>query len=458
MQRTRCVMFKPLALNAVVAASLLSLVACSDSASVTNPANPASGQTVPKDDAGGQSHIDASSGGGDNGGQIDAGAPPAVDGGSGPDRDGKFIHPGVLVSRGMLDFVRAKIAAGEQPWTDAFNAAKGDNLGRTSYTPKPRADVNCGPSSNPDNGCTDEKNDVAAAYTAALLWAYTGKQDYADTSIRIMNAWSSTLQKHSGANEPLQAAWCAEVFPRAAEIIRYTGAGWPDDEMQRFADMLKKVYLPEVEKGTTVNGNWETSMIEATINIAVFLDDKDHFDSAIAMWRKRTPAYVYLASDGAMPVQPPNDPRSDDSLRGYWYNPSKFIDGLTQESCRDKPNSGTQGFGHAQYGVAGIFNAAETARIQGVDLFSAEQPRLTTMLEFHSKYLNGQSTSGLCQSTIEKVSPDPMWEIAYNAYANVLHQSLPETKKLIENNRPFGATHHMVWETLTHAEIGAAGL
>jgi hypothetical protein len=35
---------------------------------------------------------------------------------------------------------------------------------------------------------------------------------------------------------------------------------------------------------------------------------------------------------------------------------------------------------------------------------------------------------------------------------------LPETLKLLQSIRPTDATHHMAWETLTHAEIGAVGL
>src|SRR5262249_20201696 len=156
-----------------------------------------------------------------------------------------------------------------------------------------------------------------------------------------------------------QSAWVAEVFPRAAEIIRYANAGWSDADIAKFGGMLKNVYLPEVVNGTKVNGNWDTSMIEATMNIAIFLDDRPTFDKAVAMWRKRTPAYIYLSSDGALPVQPPNDTKSASSLGGFWYNPTQFVDGLSQESCRDLPNSGTQGFGHAQYGTAAIINAAE---------------------------------------------------------------------------------------------------
>src|SRR3569623_1152616 len=105
-------------------------------------------------------------------------APPSSGGGGG------FVHPGVLVDKGQLDFVKARIAAKQQPWYDAYNAAAGSNLGSRGYTPHPRADVQCGPTSNPDIGCTDEKNDSAAAYTQALLWYNDGNKAPADKAIQ----------------------------------------------------------------------------------------------------------------------------------------------------------------------------------------------------------------------------------------------------------------------------------
>jgi hypothetical protein len=40
--------------------------------------------------------------------------------------------------------------------------------------PNPRAVVECGANSLPNNGCTDERNDALAAYTQALLWFFIG--------------------------------------------------------------------------------------------------------------------------------------------------------------------------------------------------------------------------------------------------------------------------------------------
>jgi hypothetical protein len=85
-----------------------------------------------------------------------------------------FTHPGVLVSRPQLDFVKARVQAGEQPWLNAYNQMMSSRYASLSRVPAPRATVECGPTSNPNNGCTDEREDAIAAYTDALAWYITG--------------------------------------------------------------------------------------------------------------------------------------------------------------------------------------------------------------------------------------------------------------------------------------------
>jgi hypothetical protein len=394
--------------------------------------------------AGGASGSGGSSGAG-QGGSASGGS--AGKGGG----TGLFVHPGVLVQQGQLDFVKAKITAATAPWKPAFDKAKSDSHGSLSYKAQPRADVDCGSFSMPDNGCTEEKNDVAAAYTHALLWYFTGNDAYAKKSIEIMNAWSSTVKQHTNSNAPLQSAWTASVWPRAAEIMRYTYSGWAPADVAAFETMLKTVYLPEVQNGAPkTNGNWELSMIEASIGIGVFLDDKAIFDKAVAMWKSRVPEYVYLKSDGALPAAPTGISGMS-AIVNYWQGQSTFVDGLSQETCRD--------LGHTQLGLAAMTNAAETALIQGVDLYSLEQKRITAAYEFHSDYLNGQAVPAwLCGGSLMQSTPTHMWEIGYNAYAGRHGVTLPQTQKVVAAVRPTGINHMMVWETLTHAEVGAAGL
>jgi hypothetical protein len=373
-------------------------------------------------------------------------------GGDAPVPAGGFRHPGVLVNGDQLAFVKAQVAAKAEPWTGAFTAASASRYGSLAYAPAPIANVVCGSFSNPDIGCSAEKSDATAAYTHALLWALTGKQAHADKAIQILNGWSAVLTQHTNSNAPLQAAWVGSVFPRAAEILKHTGAGWAAADADRFAAMLRKVYLPAVIGGAArENGNWELSMIEASIAMAVFLDDQPTFDRAVAMWRARVPAYVYLSTDGPVPVLPPGKAVAASQLGAFWLKPTAFIDGLAQETCRD--------LGHVQYGLAAMINAAETARIQGVDLYAEQATRITRGLELHARYLDRSAgAASPCAGALSAVSPDPMWEIAVNAYEGRLGRLLPAAHRIAVEVRPSGADHHMDWETLTHAGVGNVGI
>ncbi|MBI5381868.1 MAG: alginate lyase family protein [Opitutae bacterium] len=357
-----------------------------------------------------------------------------------------FRHPGITVNLAQLDLIKSRVAAGVEPQKTAFATASASKYGALVYTPTPWKTVECGAYSNPNNGCSDENIDAAAAYTQALLWYITGNDTYAKNSIKIMNAWASTLTGgHTHANAPLQAGWTGAQWPRAAEIIRYTYPGWSADEIARFETMLRTQYLPSVINGSCQVGNWELSIAEALLNIAIFLNDRPLFDKAIGYWRGRVPAYFYLTSDGATP-RPPGHCSAQS-----WYGASTYVDGLCQETCRD--------LGHTQYGIASSHAMAEAALQQGIDLYAEEATRLISALEFHAQYLNGAAIPNwLCGGKLTDVTTYDTWEIAYNHFHERLGLSLPQTQILIGKNRPTGVDHHMLWETLTHGGIGNVGL
>src|SRR5262245_30265392 len=63
---------------------------------------------------------------------------------------GAFHHPGILVNRAQLDFIKAKVATNAEPWKSAFEAAKTSEWGSLTYTPHPWKTCECGPYSRPD--------------------------------------------------------------------------------------------------------------------------------------------------------------------------------------------------------------------------------------------------------------------------------------------------------------------
>ncbi|WP_410656939.1 alginate lyase family protein [Amycolatopsis sp. lyj-112] len=355
-----------------------------------------------------------------------------------------FTHPGVLVSRPQLDLVRAKVQAGAQPWKQAYDAMMSSSYASLSRTPKPRAVVECGSYSNPNIGCTDERQDAIAAYTLSLAWYITRDAKYATKAIAIMDAWSAVLKDHTNSNAPLQSAWSASSWPRAAEIIKHTYTNWPNSG--RFGTMLRNVYLPEVINGSHSNGNWELSMTEAAIGISVFLDDKASYDKAVAKFRSRVPAYIYLTSDGALPKTAAGSGlNTRDKIVKYWQGQTTFVNGLSQETCRD--------FTHTGYGLAAIANFAETTRIQGQDLYPEIADRLREGLGFHAKYQLGTAVpSWLCGGSL-KLGLGPITEVGYNHLHTRLGNTMSNTETLTLRQRPAGTNNLFVsWQTLTHAD------
>ena len=232
-----------------------------------------------------------------------------------------WTHPGVFVGTQQLAFVKSQVAAGADPITAAYNKAIASPLAAKDYVPHGPpvgGTIECGSYSKPDHGCSEEDEDGAAAYLQAALFAITSDAQYAANSVAILNAYGTNLKRYNNSNAPLQSAWGASKWARAAELARYTpGFGWAEVDSATFAAMLRRVVLPHIINGSKANGNWELSMIEALFGIAVFTEDSALLLQAQLMWTQRVASYFYDTDlDGDK--QPPFPPGRQGSTT--WYN------------------------------------------------------------------------------------------------------------------------------------------
>lgn len=412
-----------------------------------------------------------------------------------------FTHPGVLLGLPQLDFVKARLVAAQAPWTTEYtrmlnqaasatqmpnSANAGRQYSSLSWTPNPWAVVGRGSSGSNSEGDQDEQGDATAAYTHALIWYYTGARANAVKSIQILNAWSAVLRSHkfdttNYADGLLQSAWTGAMWPRAAEIMRYTFTPTgtePTLNLPNMDAMLRQAHVVNVQDGWTGGGfNWLMTMAEALMNISVYLDDNALYAKALSNWRQWTKAGVWRTGDvnqwpqlAGLPISPrltlPNrwnntttydkSTTSAASLRTYWYSPTSWPSGLSGETGRDP--------WHMAMGFGSIFNAAETARLQGADLYGEEQSRLTTALELncgflHEQYVDGHDpvawpfaasgTWGTRATDVQRMT----WEMAYNHYRNRNGVSLPNTLALLQDyvrGTGYRATLHFAYEPLTH--------
>ena len=374
-----------------------------------------------------------------------------------------YNHPGVLLSQAQLDFIKAQVASNAEPFASAYAAAVASPYGSLTYKlqgPPSSNVIQCGSYSSPDDGCSASDQDGTAAYTQALLWYITGTTIYRDNAIKILNAYANVTYDYNPndkttSNGPLQAAWDGDKWARAAEIIRYSSDKWSPAEITAFSNFLTNQIVPLISKGSGNNGNWELSMAEALIGIAVFTDNPTLYAQATALWTRRVPAYIYdFAIDGGAPAPFPVGTPKGTSWNGQTTFSAKSS-GVSQETCRDLE--------HTQFGMASMINAAETDYIQGGTLYTSQRARIEAGLELNTYYLTPPQPvvpSYLCAGGGNELSRSifyPTFVIAYNEFHNRLGDSLPNTAAYIATesvNLPdkIGAgTNHMISnEVLTH--------
>jgi len=346
-----------------------------------------------------------------------------------------FVHPGALNTTASLEFVKARISAGEQPWAGEFQYI----LDSAASSRKPHAIDRI----STDRDASIARDDALAAYTQALLWVFTGEKVYAKRSTAILEAWSSFQGFADGTDQDkLRAGWLGAVFAEAAEIMRGRG-GLSDVQIAGLRSMFRRSFYPQLNTASTWNGNVDLTQIEAILAIAVFNEDQAEFKLGLARLALRNPAYFYLRNDAVESREIAGD---GGNLSHFWFKPVKWVDGLTQETCRD-------GGHHSQFGLGSALRAAEIAWNQGIDVYTSNTLRYTAAMELlATQLLTGNAST--CADTVTTDSRYNTWEVGYNHYHNRRGMELPNTKKLIvEQIRTNSerASWNLVYETLTHA-------
>lgn len=312
----------------------------------------------------------------------------------------QFIHPGIDQTKEDLEYMKKQVLLGEQPWKDAFDRLKeSTNL---NFEVKPFAHVLRGPYGKPNIGGDDLSKGADMAYNCALLWYITEDKAYAEKAIEILNAWSPVLWDFDYNDAKLLAGWTGHKLCNAAEILRYTNAGWQQKDIDSFKNMLMTVYYPLMRfYFPQANGNWDGAIIHAILAIAVFTDNQEMYANAIDH-------FLHAPVNG--------------SLLKYIY-PS----GQCQESMRDQA--------HVQLGLGEFAGAARIAWTQGTDLFSIADNRLALGYEYTAQFLMGHTPH--CYGTIseraKRVRDD--YEYVYRHYTS-LGLDMPYTKMAADSIRP----------------------
>ncbi len=383
-----------------------------------------------------------------------------------------FKHPGLLHSTEELAFIKKKIQAGEEPWASAFEQMKTSPWAALNYKPKPHVSISSGflGAGAKEGGVADASHDSKTAYTQALMWVFTGNEQYVRNAANILTAWS-ILRENRGGNWYIQGAWTATMFTNAAEIVRYTWDGWKQEDIDKFSTMLNEAFLPILHNRMSY-GNRLLSVSQAMISIGVFNEDRAAVTEALQRWVSYVPCWIYLESDGKKPIVPdywltgpsneelaqmdkgmrllPDVSNSwifrdteilakmkqfklgDDSssykdanlnthfITRHWNKAPEeaFIDGLSGEIFRD--------LGHADLGFSSLAGVAEVAWHQGIDLYGLEAKRIVAGVEL----LSSLRIDEVIPPAFYRIRGTPIqssMDLIYNHYRNRMGVEMPKT-------------------------------
>lgn len=323
-----------------------------------------------------------------------------------------FVHPGMLQTRQELEFMKQKVAAGEEPWKTAWSNLCAEPYSSLDFQPKPVVHVVRGPYGRPSIGDLELTESANAAYSQALQWVVTGDKIHAQKAIEILNAWSGTLWDFEDNDAKLLAGWTGHAFCNAAEILRCTHSGWKDKDIAQFKRMLLTVYYPLIKDYfPEANGNWDAAMMDTTLCIGIICDDRAIFDSAVNH---------FLRGEG------------NAGITKYIY-PS----GQCEESTRDQA--------HTQLGLGELAQTCQIAWNQKVDLYGAAENRLALGFEYTARYMLGEEVpSHGIVSTQARGRFSDIYEGVYQQYHFVKGLGMPFTERALEKTRAGRG-----WSTLT---------
>lgn len=327
-----------------------------------------------------------------------------------------FIHPGILHSSDDLQRMKSCVAAKEEPVYAGYKLFAESPFSQYTYKMQGPMEM---VGRNPTVGQSAYDNDANAAHQNAIMWVITGDKRYAQKSIDIINGWSAALKSITGRDAILMAGLGPFKMVNAAEIIRYTNAGWREEDILRTERHFREVIYPVIKDyAPFANGNWDAAAIKTCMGIAVFCNNRLFFESALQYY---------------------TDGWGNGSISNYIINET----GQVQESGRDQP--------HTQLGIGMLAECCAIALNQGLDLYGYENNRLLKGFEYTAKYNLGNSDLPFSEwldrtgkyhhtaiSDKGRGNLRAVYEQVYNHYVVIKHLPAPFVQQAVEKIRPEG--------------------
>ncbi|MGE5606422.1 MAG: alginate lyase family protein, partial [Bacteroidota bacterium] len=196
-----------------------------------------------------------------------------------------FSHPMTVINRSEFSVVKELIAKNINPQAFAFQNLIADADEALQFIPDPPANMNIMSSYELGNNLQEMRawlwKNCHAAYCSALAYAYSGKIDYAEKAVSILNAWAKKATTFYGAECGLQLGSYFTPMLYAADLLT-DYSGWNEWDQQDFKEWWRKNCLVHTrEVMYSKDNDWKDAGILGVLAAAVVLEDPTLFYEAL---------------------------------------------------------------------------------------------------------------------------------------------------------------------------------
>jgi uncharacterized protein YjdB len=206
-----------------------------------------------------------------------------------------FVHPGVGLTKPILENVRTQIKAKAEPWNSYYEELRKHPSAAKDVT---SSNQSAADPTKPDSLAFSSQGfnsrfiaDGLKAYTQALMYVITGEEEYRANGMRIIRIWSQMdpaqyvyfTDSHIHTGIPLQR------MVTAAEILRYTSSenpalAWTAQDTANFTNNLVKPTINTFMNSNAYFMNQHNYPILGAMAGYIFMDDKAGYAKEVEWW------------------------------------------------------------------------------------------------------------------------------------------------------------------------------
>jgi len=220
-----------------------------------------------------------------------------------------FEHPGGLHTKAQIEFVRAQVKAGKQPFKSGYNQLLSKAKERLGKKPRAMEDFHVKRyySSGREQHIrmkTLISEDATVAYACALVYhlnidLFPERKRYADKAKEFLNHWASVNKKVSGGDGKLVMCYNGVGLLFAAELL-WDYEGWSDNDKKQFKSWAKNVLYASSggKKGHSNRANW---YLLAALAVDHLTDDEKQMEADMKLIKPTIDRQI--KPDGGMPEE-----------------------------------------------------------------------------------------------------------------------------------------------------------